>query len=132
MEAFEDRLESRTDFTERAAHAGRRDPGGEQIAAAARRHGQGVEGRTVALVNPRDDSGTCFKSVEAIDGEFDVLNLCINSKMGLMLLEEAAAKGVKQVFIQPGAGSPDIEALAEKRGIEVFNGCVMVELGGAH
>tara|TARA_B110001452_G_scaffold198682_1_gene168653 strand:- start:603 stop:980 length:378 start_codon:yes stop_codon:yes gene_type:complete len=92
-------------------------------------NGQGVEGRTVALVNPRDDSGACFKSVEAIDGEFDVLNLCINSKMGLTLLEEAAAKGVKQVFIQPGAGSPDIEALAEKRGIEVFNGCVMVELG---
>ena len=92
-------------------------------------NGQGVEGRTVALGNPRDDSGTCFKSAEAIDGEFDVLNLCINSKMGLMLLEEAAAKGVKQVFIQPGAGSPDIEALAEKRGIEVFNGCVMVELG---
>ena len=94
--------------------------------------GQGLEGRTVALVNPRDDSGTCHKSVAEIDGELDVLNLCINSKGGLALLEEAAAKGVKQVFIQPGAGSEDIEALAAARGIEVFNGCVMVELGGAH
>ena len=38
---------------------------------------QQVEGRTVALVNPRDTTGECHKSVAAIEGSIDVLNLCI-------------------------------------------------------
>ena len=100
-------------------------PAGRVVAAL---KGQQVEGRTVALINPRDSTGECQKSVAAVDGPIDVLNLCINSKSGVALLEEAADKGVKQVFIQPGAGSAEIEELAAKRGIQVFNGCVMVEL----
>jgi len=86
----------------------------------------------VQLINPRDQTGQCLKSVAEYDGPLDVLNLCIRADTGLQLLEEAASKGVKQVFIQPGAGSPEIEALAEKHGIEVFNGCVMVELNADH
>lgn len=124
--------------------------------------GQPVDGRTVALINPRDATGECYKSFAEIgahraqqrgpsclaapppradgprpdsrraDAPIDVLNLCINSHSGLKLIEEAAEKGVKKCFIQPGAGSAEIEAFCTARGIEVFNGCVMVELGGPH
>ena len=90
--------------------------------------GQGIAGRTVALVNPRDASGECYTSVAEIDAPVDVLNLCINAHAGLTLLEQAAAKGVTSVFVQPGASSPQIEAFCAEHGIELFHGCVMMEL----
>ena len=94
--------------------------------------GQDVAGRSVALVNPRDTTAECYKSVAEIEAPIDVLNLCINSKAGLSLIEQAAAKGVKSCFIQPGAGSSEIEEFCSERGIEVFHGCVMVELNVDH
>ena len=43
-------------------------------------------------------------------------------------MSEAASLGVKRVFVQPGAGSADIEALCEAEGIELHYGCVLREL----
>ena len=43
-----------------------------------------------------------------------------------------AALGIGKVFIQPGAESADILQLCKEKEIEVFQGCVMVELGAPH
>ena len=85
-------------------------------------------GKTVYRVNPRDTSGTLYKSLAEVGTSIDVIDLIINSRDGLPLMEQAADLGIKQVFIQPGAASTEIEALCERRGIEVHHGCVLVEL----
>jgi predicted CoA-binding protein len=86
------------------------------------------EGKTVHLVNPNDQTGTLHKSLKSINGPVDVIDLIINSYQGLELMKEAADLGIKQVFIQPGACSSEILQLCAERGIEVHQGCVLVEL----
>ena len=86
-------------------------------------------GKTVHLVNPRDKSGTCFAGLSDVGQAIDVVDLCVNHVEGLKQMRQAAALGISRVFIQPGAESADIRAFCEESQIEVFQGCVMVELG---
>ena len=88
-------------------------------------------GKEVIRINPKDRTGTLAKSFEEAGGSgesIDVIDLIINPKDGLVLMSEAASLGVKRVFVQPGAGSADIEALCEAEGIELHYGCVLREL----
>jgi predicted CoA-binding protein len=90
------------------------------------------DGKTVHLINPRDKTGQCFASVSDVKHPIDVVDLCINHVEGLKQVEQMAALGIGKVFIQPGAESADILQLCKEKEIEVFQGCVMVELGAPH
>lgn len=87
-------------------------------------------GKEVVGVNPKDQSGTLAKSLgdATLSDDIEVIDLIINSKVGLDIMREANALGVKQVFIQPGASSADIEAFCEANQIETHHGCVLREL----
>ena len=90
------------------------------------------DGKTVHLINPRDKTGQCFPDLNAVAQPIEVVDLCINHVEGLKQMQQAAALGIKQVFIQPGAESPEILSFCEQNNIEVFQGCVMVEMGAPH
>ena len=87
------------------------------------------EGKTVHLINPRDKTATCHATLNDVGAPIDVVDLCINHIEGLKQVEMMGGLGIKKVFIQPGAASPEILAKCVDDGIEVFQGCVMVELG---
>ena len=89
-------------------------------------------GKTVHLVNPRDNTGTCFAGLTDISEPIDVVDLCINHTEGLKQMNQASTLGLKKVWIQPGAESQEILDFCKARDIEVFQGCVMVEMGAAH
>lgn len=80
-------------------------------------------------VNPRSKSEEVYKSLKEINGDIDVIDLCINPKTGLEIVREAHELGIKKIFIQPGAGSEDIIKFCQEQGMDVFEGCVLVELG---
>ena len=84
-------------------------------------------GKTVHLVNPHNKA--CNKDLNVIGQPIDALNLCINPWNGMELAKQAVRLGVKRVFIQPGAESAEIMKLLTSNDIDVFQGCVMVELG---
>lgn len=86
-------------------------------------------GKTVHMINPYDSTKRCHKDFNQIGAPIDVFNLCINAFHGLMYAKQAVALGVKKVFIQPGAESGDILEFLAKNNVEVYQGCVMVELG---
>ena len=86
-------------------------------------------GKTVHLINPRDKTGECFAGLSDVGAPIEVVDLCINHVEGLKQMEQAAALGIKKVFIQPGAGSEAILDFCEENSVEVFMGCVMVENG---
>ena len=89
-------------------------------------------GKAVHLINPRDKTGQCHPDLNSVGKPIDVVDLCINSFEGMKQVEQCMPLGIKKVFIQPGAESPEIlQYLADKE-IEVFQGCVMVEMGAAH
>lgn len=66
-------------------------------------------------------------SFNDVPEDIDVIDLCINPPRGLKLLQENR-KQVKCVVIQPGAGSPEIEAFLADAGVPYIDGCLLVGL----
>ena len=68
-------------------------------------------------------------SVKAVEGRsVDVLDLCIAPAVGLSVVREAHELGIKNVFIQPGAGSDEIVEYCKANGMAVHQGCVLREM----
>lgn len=56
----------------------------------------------------------------------EVVNLVVNPYLGASVVEECAVLGVKNIFIQPGASSPELLAQCKQAGIQAQNGCVLM------
>lgn len=82
----------------------------------------------VAGVNPRGDGEQSFISLKAVNYKIEVIDLCINPKLGIEIMKEANEMGIKNVLIQPGAGSEEILNYCKDNGINAFQGCVLKQL----
>jgi len=71
--------------------------------------------------------GKELNSLNDIDSDIDVLDLCINPIKGLSILKESK-KDIHFVLIQPGAGSEEIERYLNEKNIAFRNGCVLKAL----
>jgi predicted CoA-binding protein len=86
-------------------------------------------GKVAVGVNPRDRSATLCRTLAEVTPHIDVVDLIINPRLGISVVEEAASLGITHVFIQPGASSEEIEAYCEASGMHMHHGCVLRELG---
>jgi predicted CoA-binding protein len=60
--------------------------------------------------------------------KIDAVNLCINYRIGLTVLEEMKQRGIKYCFFQPGADQgEEIIRKVEELGIVYQRGCMIVE-----
>jgi len=85
-------------------------------------------GRDVRLVNPRDATGTCATSLaDAGPGTVDAVNLVISPALGVAVVEQMHALGVRYLFCQPGADSPSVLARARELGLVTVRGCVLID-----
>lgn len=66
-------------------------------------------------------------SINDIEEEVDVIDLCINPIKGLKLLKECE-KPFKTVVIQPGAESDDIKTFLKEKGYDYTESCLLVGL----
>lgn len=71
--------------------------------------------------------GKELASINDVDFEIDVLDLCINPNLGLKLLQENRQK-IKVVVLQPGASSEEIVHFLEKNNIDYLEGCLLLGL----
>jgi len=85
-------------------------------------------GFNVVGVNPRDTTGSAYKSLSEVPYEIEVIDLCINSINGLAILKEALDLGIKKVLIQPGAESNEILEFCSSNKIIAIEGCALVEI----
>lgn len=85
-------------------------------------------GHNVFLINPRDESGEVFTSLQDIHEKVDVIDLCINPKLGIKIIKEADILGMDKVLIQPGAASEEILSFCKEKNIIYVEGCALVEL----
>ena len=88
------------------------------------------EGYEVVLVNPRSRDPRLCRALSDYGQPIDVLDLVIHPKLGLKLVEEAYALGIKRVLIQPGAESEAILTYCAEHGLEAIEGCVLRALAG--
>uniref|UniRef100_A0A7S4FBQ6 CoA-binding domain-containing protein n=1 Tax=Chrysotila carterae TaxID=13221 RepID=A0A7S4FBQ6_CHRCT len=85
-------------------------------------------GKTVYKVNPRDSTGSCYRSIQDVPDTVDVIDLIINSRTGFEQMKLAAELNINKVFIQPGAESQELLDFCAVSGIAVHQGCVLREL----
>lgn len=66
-------------------------------------------------------------SLNDVQGEVDVIDLCINPKKGLQLMKECR-KECKAVVLQPGAFDDELVTYLQERSIPYIEGCLLVGL----
>lgn len=79
-------------------------------------------------VNPRDETGTVYKSLKEVSGGIEVLDLCIHPLKGIGIVKEAHELNIDNILIQPGAESQEILEYCRTNGMTAIEGCALVEL----
>jgi uncharacterized protein len=90
------------------------------------------QGWTVYPVNPteKDVEGLpTFAAITDIPGEVDRATLYVPPAIGLGLMAGIKAKGVKELFLNPGAESDEVVAEAERLGMEPILACSIIDIG---
>ncbi|MBX3728608.1 MAG: CoA-binding protein [Candidatus Sumerlaeia bacterium] len=97
--------------------------------------------RVVKLLTERGfDVFPVRPALEAIDGikvyprlsdvphPVDVVDMVVNPAVGIKVMEEVRARGIRYVWLQPGSESEEIHAFAREHGIEAIEACVLAVL----
>ena len=71
--------------------------------------------------------GKELKSINDIEGDIDVIDLCIHPALGIKLLKECK-KDFKMIVIQPGAADENLLAYLDENHVPYVDGCVLVGL----
>ncbi|MBK7645156.1 MAG: CoA-binding protein [Planctomycetes bacterium] len=90
-------------------------------------------GRKVFGIHPREtkiEGAPSFAKLSELPEKIDGLSIVTPPAVTEKLVEEAAAAGVKRLWMQPGAESPAAIARAKELGLELISGgpCVLVAL----
>ena len=91
-------------------------------------------GREVYAVNPREseiEGAACFPNVAALPADVVALSIITPPSVTERIVRDAAARGIKKLWMQPGAESPEALDTAEELGLSVIAGgpCLLVILG---
>ncbi|NTV35435.1 MAG: CoA-binding protein [Anaerolineaceae bacterium] len=87
-------------------------------------------GFQVSIVHPEAqeiNGEKCYPSLAALQGMVDGVVICVPPKQSNQVLREAAAAGMKNIWIQQGADSPEVSATARELGITPITGkCILM------
>jgi uncharacterized protein len=90
------------------------------------------QGWTVYPVNPREpevEGLKSYASITDIPGPVTRATLYLPPVAGLGVLESIKAKGVQELYVNPGAESDELMAKAEALGLDPIWACSIVEIG---
>lgn len=92
------------------------------------------KGRRVIPVHPKEkviEGIACVPGVAALPDEVQSLSVITPPAVTERVVEDAIARGIRNVWMQPGAESPAAVARCEEAGINVIadGSCVLVVLG---
>lgn len=70
----------------------------------------------------------CYPSLAKLPKPADALVLIVPPAQSEIMVREALAQGIRRIWMQPGAESPEAVSFCEKNGIELVHGgdCVLV------
>jgi predicted CoA-binding protein len=90
------------------------------------------QGWTVYPVNPNEpviEGLQSFASIADIPGPVERASLYLPPQAGIGLLDAIKKKGVKELYVNPGAESDALMAEAERLGLETVYACSIVDIG---
>ncbi len=89
-------------------------------------------GYKVYPVNPKEETIEglkAYRSILDIQAEVDRATLYVPSEVGLKVIEEIAQKGVKELYVNPGAESDELVKKARKLGLNPILACSIHAIG---
>lgn len=90
------------------------------------------QGYAVYPVNPNASTVEglrAYKSIRDIPGPVDRVTLYLPPEVGIALMPEIAAKRPREFYVNPGAESDELVALAERHGLKPILACAMLAIG---
>ena len=94
-----------------------------------------AQGWTVYPVNPHEhlvEDLPVYKTLEAIPGPLDRASLYVPPAVGIRLLDAISAHQVKELWVNPGSGSPELLARAAALGLRTVEACSIVAASSPH
>jgi uncharacterized protein len=88
-----------------------------------------AQGWTVYPVNPKEpeiEGIAAYKTIADVPGPVDRASLYVPPAVGIKLLDAIAAQRAKELWVNPGSGSPELLARAEELGLETVEACSIV------
>ncbi len=82
-------------------------------------------------VNPKFEEVAglkCYDDLSSIDEKIDVVDIVINPKYGIKIMEEINKLGIKYVWLQPGTRSDEIRDFAAENNIKLVEDCIYASL----
>lgn len=89
-------------------------------------------GWVVYPVNPRAEEVEGIKAyhlIADVPEPIDRVSMYVPASVGLLMLDEIAAKQPGEVFLNPGSESDELIRAARARGLNVINACSIVNIG---
>lgn len=90
------------------------------------------QGYTVYPVNPREteiEEIPAYKSIQDVPVRPDMISVYVPPPVLLKLLPDIAARGCKELWLNPGTESDEVLAEAERLGLPVIQACSIVGVG---
>lgn len=90
------------------------------------------QGHEVLPVNPNEaqvEGHPTYARATDIPGDVDRALLYVPPSVGIQVLDDLAAKGVKEVYVNPGADSEALFERARKLGLNTIFACAIVAIG---
>jgi len=70
----------------------------------------------------------CYSDLSSIENQIDVVDLVVNPKIGIKIMEEITKLDIKYVWLQPGTRSKEITDFAAKNDIKIIEDCIYASL----
>ncbi len=90
------------------------------------------QGWTVFPVHPKHteiEGLKTYPSIADITDPVDVASLYVSPETGMKVLEAIAGKGIKELFVNPGAESDELIKKAESLGLQAMVACSILAIG---
>ena len=90
------------------------------------------QGYAVVPIHPREEQIEglkAYKSVLDVPGAVDMATLYVAPAVGMRVIEEVAQKGIKEVWLNPGADSPELADRARELGLRTVVACSILGVG---
>ncbi len=83
-------------------------------------------GYDVYPINPKEqtiEGLTCYKSILDVPVTLERISLYVPAPVGVKLLDDIAKKGCKELWVNPGAESPELMEKASALGLNAIYAC---------
>ena len=90
------------------------------------------QGYTVIPINTHEtevEGYPAYRSVLDVPGEIDMATVYVPGNAGVRVMEELARKGVKEVWLNPGADEDAVVDRARELGLKTIQACSIIAIG---